>query len=122
MAEYLRQALSDLGASEIPVIFAGNVHARKTKGLQAQNAPPGMENAEPLGYRLRDLGFLSLNIDYRGGTLWACFTPSDCGARDLGARAPAAGGFAIVPSTDAAYDLKYSVGGLTASPPAVSAK
>jgi hypothetical protein len=120
MAEYLRPQLAHLGAVEVPILFAGNVHARKTKGLQALGAPPGMENAEPLGYRLRDLGLLTLNIDYRGGTLWTCFSPSNCGVRDGGESGPAVKSFAIAPSTDPAYDLKYRVGRLTASRPAAT--
>ncbi|HTC45474.1 MAG TPA: hypothetical protein VK696_10530 [Steroidobacteraceae bacterium] len=122
MAEYLRHELSNLNATDIPIIFAGNVHARKTKGLHAQNAPPGMVNAEPLGYRLRDLGFLDIDIDYRGGTLWTCFSPSDCGVHDGGERGRPVRPFAIAPSADSAYDLKYLVGSLTASPPAATKK
>jgi hypothetical protein len=122
MADYLREKLSKFRAADFPVIFAGNVHARKTKGLHAMNAPPGMENAEPLGYRLRDLGFLDIDIDYRGGTLWTCFSPSDCGVHDGGERGAAVRAFVIAPSTDPAFDLKYSVGSLTASPPAATKK
>jgi hypothetical protein len=122
MAEYLRHDLSNLNAADVAIIFTGNVHARKTKGLHAVNAPPGMENAEPLGYRLRDLGFLDVNIDYRGGTLWTCFSPSDCGVHDGGEKGPAVKSFSIAPSTDPAYDLIYLVGRLTASPPAAIKK
>jgi hypothetical protein len=122
MAEYLRHELSNLSAAEVPIIFTGNVHARKMKGLHALNAPPGMGNAEPLGYRLRGLGFLDLNIDYRGGTIWTCFSPSDCNVHDGGEPGPAVKSFSIAPSTDPAYDLKYSVGRLTASPPAAISK
>jgi hypothetical protein len=122
MAEYLRHELSGLNAADVPIIFTGNVHARKTKGLRAVGAPPGMENAEPLGYRLRDLGFLDINIDYRGGTLWTCFSPTDCGVHDGGEKGPAVRYFSIAPSTDPAYDLKYLVGRLTASPPAAIEK
>jgi hypothetical protein len=122
MADYLREKLSKLRAADFPIIFAGNVHARKAKGLHAINAPPGMETAEPLGYRLRDLGFLAIDIDYRGGTLWTCFSPSDCGVHDGGERGPAVRSFVIAPSADPAYDLKYLVGSLTASPPAATKK
>lgn len=122
MADYLREELSKLRAADFPIIFAGNVHARKTKGLHAINAPPGMENAEPLGYRLRDLGFLDINIDYRGGTFWACFSPSVCGVHDGGKRGAAVNAVVVAPSTDPAFDLKYSVGSLTASPPAATKK
>jgi hypothetical protein len=114
----LRRELAHIGADEIAVIFTGNVHARKTKGLQASNAPPGMENAAPLGYRLRDLGFLHMNMHYRGGSAWTCVSQSDCGVRVLGAAGAAVGSYLIVPSVDPAYDLQYLVGPVTASPPA----
>jgi hypothetical protein len=122
MADYLREKLSKLRAADFPIIFAGNVHARKTKGLHAINAPPGMETAEPLGYRLRDLGFLDIDIDYRGGTLWTCFSASDCGVHDGGERGAVVRYFVIAPSADPAYDLKYLVASLTASPPAATKK
>jgi hypothetical protein len=120
MADCLRHELSNLGADEIPVIFTGNVHARKTKGLQALNAPPGMENAEPLGYRLRDLGFLYMNIDYRGGSAWTC--AARCGVLEVGEPGTGVSSFSIAPSASPAYDVQYSVGALTASPPAATAK
>jgi erythromycin esterase-like protein len=120
MADRLRHALSNLGAEEIPVVFTGNVHARKTKGLQALNAPPGMENAEPLGYRLRDLGFLYMDIDYRGGSAWTC--AAHCGVLQVGRPGAGVSSFSIVPSANPAYDVQYSVGALTASPPAATAK
>lgn len=122
MAMRLRKELTNLRADEIPVIFTGNVHARKTKGLQASNAPPGMENAEPLGYRLRDLRFIHMSMDYQGGSAWTCFSPSDCGVRELGEPGPAVSSYSIVTSRDPAYDLQYLVGPLNASPPAARDK
>jgi hypothetical protein len=112
MALRLRQEITNLGADEIPVIFTGNVHAL--------NAPAGMENAEPLGYRLRDLGFLHMKMDYRGGSAWTCFSPSDCGVRELGEPGPAVSSYSIAPSADPAYELQYLVGSVTASPPAAT--
>jgi hypothetical protein len=122
MADRLRHELSNIGADEIPLILTGNVHARKTKGLQAVNAPPGMENAEPLGYRLKDLGFLHMNIEYRGGSAWTCGSWSSCGIRYLGEAGPVVSSFIVMASADPAYDLQYFVGRLTASPPATTAK
>ena len=122
MAEHLRHKLSNLRAGEIPVIFTGNVHARKTKGLLATNAPPGMENAEPLGYRIRDLKYLHLDIGYRGGSLWTCDSPTHCGVQVIGEPGAAVATFAILPPAKPAYDAQYFVGTVTASPPAVTAK
>jgi hypothetical protein len=119
MAEDLRHKLAGLTEGEMPIILAGNVHARKVKGLKTENVP-GMENAEPLGYLIRDLGFLDLNIDFHGGSLWTCMPPTGCAAHDIGERGLPTDTFSIAPSTDAAYDLLYSVGVLTASPPAAA--
>jgi hypothetical protein len=120
MALRLRELISKAAAGEIPVIFTGNVHARKLQGLQALNAPPGMENAEPLGYRLRDLGFLYLKLGYRGGSAWTC--AASCGVLELGEPGAAVSSYAIVRSADPAYDLACMLGPLTASPPAVAVK
>lgn len=121
MADVLRRQLATLAAGELPVIFTGNVHARRTQGLPFINAPPGAEQAQPLGYRLKDQGLLHLNIAYRGGTAWTCYAPDVCGAISLGAPGPAVHAFALRPSADPAYDAQYFVGRLTASPPAAAA-
>jgi hypothetical protein len=122
MAARLREELARLAPDEFPIIFTGNVHARKTGGLQAVNAPPGMENAKLLGYRLRDLGFIHMNIDYHGGSTWTCLSPPSCGVRDAGKPGHALSSYSIVTSEDPAYDLNYLVGSLTASPPAAAVK
>jgi hypothetical protein len=81
-----------------------------------------MENAEPLGYRLKDLGYLHMNIDYRGGSAWVCPSSTNCGVRKVGEPGGGVSSFSIVRSGDPAYDLQYFVGSLTASPPAVTDK
>jgi hypothetical protein len=116
MAVRLREDLARLAPDEFPVIFTGNVHARKTKGLPFLNAPSGAEQAEPLGYRLRDLGLVHINADYRGGSAWTC--AATCGVQWLGKPGPGVSSFSIRPSADSAYDLEYFVGSFTASPPA----
>jgi hypothetical protein len=122
MAVRLRGELARLAPDEFPIILTGNVHARKTRGLHAVNAPPGMENAEPLGYRLGDLGFLYINMEYHGGSAWTCPSASSCGVGDLGKPGQTLSRYSIVPAEDPAYDLKYLVGALTASPPAAAGK
>lgn len=116
MAVRLREELARLAPVEFPVIFTGNVHTRKTQGLPFLNAPPSAEHAEPLGYRLRDLGFVHMNVAYRGGSAWIC--ASTCGVQQLGQPGRAVSSFSIRPSTDPAYDLEYFVGSFTASLPA----
>ena len=118
MAARLCQELAALTPREFPIIFTGNVHARKTKGLPFSNAPPGAANAEPLGYRLRDLPYLHLNIADEGGSEWACY--GKCGLHHFGKAGPAVSMFSIRPSSDPAYDLEYFVGPISASPPAAA--
>jgi erythromycin esterase-like protein len=117
MAATLDRALSTLAPGEIPVIYAGQVHVRKTKGLPFIGAPPESGNVEPLGYRLKDRGFLHLNIGYHGGTGWVCLQEG-CGVHEAGTPGPAVRAFSITSSSDPAYDAEYFVGRITASPPA----
>lgn len=100
---------------EKPISFSAR--RGKPRGLPFVGAPPGAADAEPLGYRLRDLGYLHMNITYEGGTAWACFRA--CGVHSFG-RGESVTAFSIAPSSDPAYYLEYSVGSLTASPPAVA--
>jgi hypothetical protein len=101
----------------VPVIFTGNVHARKTQGLPF--GPPGMADADPLGHRLKDRGFVHLGIAYRGGTIWTCLTADRCALQQGGTPGPAVRAFSITSSQDPAYDAMYFTGRLTASMPAV---
>ena len=117
MAANLRQELAIATPGDFPIIFTGNVHARKTKGLPFINAPPGAADAKPLGYRLRALPYLHLNIIHDGGSIWACY--GTCGLHQFGKPGPAVHAFSIRPSSDPAYDLDYFVGPISASPPAI---
>lgn len=66
MVATLSQVLAALTPREVPVIFTGNEHARKTQGLPfiaPLSSPPSAGNA--LGYRLyrlRGRGFVPLGI------------------------------------------------------------
>jgi hypothetical protein len=120
MAVSVARGLDTLGFQEVVVIFTGNVHARKTQGLPFVGAPASAEHAEPLGYRLKERGFLHLNISYRGGSLWACMADG-CGVHQGLPPGPAVSSFSITASADPAYDLEYFVGRVTASPPAAAA-
>lgn len=97
--------------------FAGQVHARKTQGLTFIGAPPDAKDAQPLGYRLKDRGFVHLGISYAGGSIWTCM-PSGCGVQQGGTPGPAVRSFSITASDDPAYDAMYDAGRLTASRPA----
>lgn len=98
-------------------LFAGQVHARKTQGLPFIGAPPDAKDAQPLGYRLKDRGFVHLGISYAGGSIWTCM-PSGCGVQQGGTPGPAVRSFSITASDDPAYDAMYDAGRLTASRPA----
>ena len=104
------------------IVFGGNVHARKTKGLPFHNAPAGSDDYEPLGYLIRDWGLKHLDADYRGGAGWACTGPSpgDCKAIDFGPGCTAdcpANQTIRLQSNNPAYDGVYDVGRLTVSGP-----
>jgi hypothetical protein len=104
------------------IVFGGNVHARKTKGLPFHNAPSGSADHEPLGYLIRDWALIHLNVHYRGGTSWACTGPSpdDCKVIDLGSGCTAdcpANPIIRLQASDPAYDGVYDVGRLTVSEP-----
>jgi hypothetical protein len=104
------------------IVFGGNVHARKTKGLPFRNAPSGSDDHEPLGYLIKDWGLIHLDVDYRGGTSWGCTGPSpdDCKTMVLGpgctADCPAHPTIRLQ-LTNPAFDGVYDVGRLTVSSP-----
>lgn len=104
------------------IVFGGNVHARKTKGLPFANAPQGSGDHEPLGYLIRDWGLLHLDADYRGGAGWACMGPSpgDCSVREIGPGCrPGCPLHPVIRLRERgpAYDGVYDVGELTVSRP-----
>jgi hypothetical protein len=121
-AELIRRLHSDGNGVAYWIVFGGNVHARKTKGLPFLNAPAGSSDHEPLGYLIRDWRLIHLNATYRGGNIWACTGPSpnDCASRSLGPGCTAdcpAHPIIRMQSADPAYDGIYEVGKLTVSGP-----
>ncbi len=121
-ADLIRRRREGEDAATYWIVFGGNVHARKTKGLPFTNAPPGSEDHEPLGYLIRDWGLIHLDAGYRGGTTWACTgpAPDDCGSIDLGpacaADCPKHPSIRLE-ATNPAFDGVYEVGSLTISVP-----
>lgn len=121
-ADYIRQKRDSDGSAAYWIVFGGNVHARKTKGLPFVNAPPGSEDHEPLGYLIRDWGLIHLDAAYRGGAFWGCTGPSpeDCSVKELG---PACTTdcpphpVIRLQSSHPSYDGVYDVGKLTVSRP-----
>jgi hypothetical protein len=112
LAELLRRQIKDA----FTIIYSGNVHTRKTKGLS------GNDSFEPLGFRLRQWDMLHLDMATTGGSAWNCSGPigDDCGPRSLRAN------FSItlkpysvrLDPALSAYDGVYFVGRATESPPA----
>jgi hypothetical protein len=121
-ANLIRRQREENESAAYWILFGGNVHARKTKGLPFLNAPSGSEDHEPLGYLIRDWGLNHLDVDYRGGTVWGCTGPSpdDCRNIDLGpgctTDCPAHPTIRLQ-ATNPAYDGVYAVGRLTVSGP-----
>ena len=105
---------------EFTLLFAGNAHVRKTKGLPFPNLPPEMQERENVGYLLRDWALLHLNVRMSGGTMWTC-RQTGCGIETMPMNGSSIDAVAIkLSSADPAYDGYYEVGRTKASPPAVS--
>jgi len=107
------------------LLYSGNVHARKTKGV------PWDPTLEPMAYHLvaGGLKITSLNMRNPKGTAWICQTndASSCGAVKIGGEEPSSGGsprgirLSGELSADG-YDGVYIVSSATASPPAMSVR
>jgi hypothetical protein len=121
-AELLRGIRDKQDAAAYWIVFGGNVHARKTKGLPFANAPAGSDDHEPLGFLIRDWALVHLDADYRGGATWACTgpAPDDCRAIELGPGCTVAcpvHPIIRLQATNPAYDGVYDVGRLSVSGP-----
>ncbi len=119
-AAHIRRIRSRDTGNVFWIVFGGNVHARKTKGLSGPGVPPGYENREHLGYLIRDWGLVHLDAMYRGGSMWMC-SGRDCAVTPMGGD-PACRDCpptAVIRLTrsNPAYDGYYDVGRLTPSPP-----
>jgi len=106
----------------IILLFCGNLHARKTKGV------PWDPTLEPMAYHLvaKGLKVTSLNLRTPKGTAWICQSndASSCGAVPIGGGEPSSGepsrGIRLGGETSAdGYDGVYIVSSATASPPAM---
>jgi len=119
----LKKRASDRDA--IVLLYGGNLHARKTKGM------PWDPALEPMAYHLvaNGLKITSLNMRNPKGTAWICKSneASSCGASNIGGEEPASGasprGIRLSGGTSAdAYDGVYIISGATASPPAMTGR
>jgi hypothetical protein len=119
-AEFLEHYRGRSRKQAMWVLLGGNVHARKAIGVP--NLGPDYEHYMPLGYLIRDWGLSHLNVEFGGGTAWACApAPVGCGAQTLPERTDALSGpvFTVGYGTSSVYfDGTYVVPRLTASPPA----
>jgi hypothetical protein len=114
-ADYISRERAGTSAQAFWIVFGGNVHARKIRGLPQA----GYESHEPLGYRIRDWNLIHLDARYRGGALWGCIDRS-CSEIQLGpACTTDCPTHPVIRRSrlDPAYDGYYDVGKLTPSQP-----
>jgi hypothetical protein len=116
-ADLIRRMREEEGSPAYWIIFGGNVHARKTKGL-----PFGSDDHEPLGYLIRDWGLIHLDAAHRGGAGWGCTGPSpdNCKSINLGPGCTTdcpAHPIIRLQYSNPAYDGVYDVGRMTVSGP-----
>lgn len=121
-ARYISEMRAKDSAGVFWIVFGGNVHARKVKGMSTA----GYEENEPLGYLIRDWNLIHLDAEYRGGSSWGCIQGTDgvdCSVRQLGEPcSPDCPKQTVIRLGSRmwrgdAYDGTYDVGKLTASPP-----
>lgn len=120
MAGRLRDAIAG-APHDLFLVLTGNIHTRLRQGVRWD------PSYEPMGFVLAHLSpklaIAALDVAYTGGSAWICETPrpASCGAKTLKGR-PDAGspGVTLSPAVGAeGYSGFYSVGALTASPPAL---
>ncbi len=120
MAGRLRDAIAG-APHDLFLVLTGNIHTRLRQGV------PWDPSYEPMGFVLTHLAprlaIAALDVVYTGGSAWICESPqpASCGAKTLKGR-PDAGsiGVTLAPTVSAeGYSGSYSVGALTASPPAL---
>lgn len=117
MAETLAAAIAN-DRSGVFIVLTGNIHSQIVIGTAANGA------YRPMGYLLRSIvaprRVLGLNVTYDSGTAWICTgaSPDTCGARALRGRAVVGPDSIRLGAADRAYDGRYGVGALVASPPA----
>jgi hypothetical protein len=119
-ARHLRQERSRHPEAAYWIVYGGNVHARKTRGLPFRGAPPDSEQHENLGYLIRDFGLVHLNPMYRGGAFWGCPAGDDCSELQVGPSCTTdcpVHAVIRLQDSDPAYDGVYDVGKLTVSRP-----
>ncbi|MBN8229135.1 hypothetical protein JYK02_16630 [Corallococcus macrosporus] len=121
MAEQLRQARSQ-AREDTFIVLVGNYHARRDVGA------PWDEKLQFMTHRLLEAepGLVSLDVVNAGGSAWVCrgMTADTCGQQPLRSRGEAqAEGILLQKKADDpdSYDGTYSVGVMTASPPAFGA-
>jgi hypothetical protein len=120
MAEGLAQAFEESPGSVV-ISLTGNVHSRITRGT------PWVADYEPAGFVLAtmrpDLRLTALDFSAPDGTAWICTSDevSSCQARPWRGEGDGQGGRVVLhPQVTNGHGGVYSVGSLTASPPALT--
>lgn len=122
----MAEALDEIVASApdaVVIVLTGNVHARITPGTRWD------PDFQPMGYLLQealpDRRIVALDLEHAGGSAWVCTgpLPEDCGARPMSGSDAVDRGRAVRlhDGSGTPFDGVYTVGPLTASPPAVTA-
>jgi len=118
MAEALAHAFEE-NPGGVVISLTGNVHSRISRGT------PWEADYEPAGFLLAtmkpDLRLTSLDVSYPDGTAWTCTSAeaSSCQERALRGKGDGQGGRVVLhPQVTNGHSGVYSVGTLTASPPA----
>ncbi|MCY1044277.1 hypothetical protein OV208_23365 [Corallococcus sp. bb12-1] len=121
MAEQLQKARGE-ARQDTFIVLVGNLHARRDVGA------PWNKSLEFMTHRLlaTEPGLVSLDLAYPGGSAWICrgMTADTCGEKSLrgvGAAQPASISLQKNADDPDGYDGTYSVGTLSASPPALGA-
>lgn len=122
MAQALAGIVEDT-PDAVVIVLTGNIHARIAKGT------PWDAEFEPMTYLLKrtapDRRIVALDVSHAGGGAWVCTgpEPADCGERELRGSSAADAGWSVRLEEEAGprFDGVYTVGPITASPPAIAA-
>lgn len=123
MAQNVRDVIT--AAKDKKALFLGlfgRTHIRVEKISHNENTPKKPQ----MGYLLRDLNLLSLEIKHLDGTAWVCYpgknTPFECGskARDANTQKwPQASSIMMYDALINGYHGGFFVGAISSSPPAI---
>lgn len=117
LAQRLRMLLGQRPHKTQMLVLTGNLHSRVERGV------PWNSEFEPAAFLLRDLQPLSLDMAFADGTAWTCLMDGSCAARKYrGNSTDRWPSLTLSPGLKNSHHGGFSVGPISASPPAVSRK